>query len=83
MGVLGTLLRKRRAGEARLAWNLPNLCGPDALAVTSAGFADGAAMPAVHASKWIGGRELSPRRCCPAGPCGAAMPSRCAEPWRI
>ncbi len=35
MGVVGTLLRKRRAGQTRLAWNLPNLSGPQTLALTS------------------------------------------------
>jgi hypothetical protein len=27
MGVVGTLLKNRRAGEAHLAWNLPGLNG--------------------------------------------------------
>jgi hypothetical protein len=31
MGVVGTLLKNRRAGEAKLAWNLPNLSAPDTL----------------------------------------------------
>lgn len=61
MGVVGTLLKNRRAGETRLAWNLPNLAGPQTLAVTSAGFADGATIPVVHAGKRAGGQEQSPQ----------------------
>ncbi len=61
MGIVGALLKNRRAGQARLAWNLPNLEGPDTLAVTSAAFADGAAIPAEHAGKRAGGSELSPQ----------------------
>lgn len=61
MGVVGTLLKNRRAGQARLAWNLPSLSGPDTLTVTSAGFADGAPIPLEHAAKRAGGQELSPQ----------------------
>jgi hypothetical protein len=31
MGVAGTLLKNSRAGEAKLAWNLPNLSAPETL----------------------------------------------------
>ena len=41
MGVMGTLLKNRRAGEAKLAWNLPNLSAPETLVLTSDAFADG------------------------------------------
>jgi hypothetical protein len=60
MGIVGTLLRNRRAGESRLAWNLPSMSGPQTLTVTSAAFEDGAAIPAVHAGKRVGGRNESP-----------------------
>ena len=36
MGVVGTLLKNRRAGEAHLAWNLHSLGGPETLEVRSA-----------------------------------------------
>jgi len=60
MGVVGTLLKNRRAGEARLAWNLPALSGPQTLTVTSAAFADGAPIPVEHADKRVGGGSVSP-----------------------
>jgi Raf kinase inhibitor-like YbhB/YbcL family protein len=60
MGVLGTLLKHRRAGEANLAWNLANLAGPDTLILTSEAFGNGEAIPAEHAGKRAGGRNLSP-----------------------
>jgi len=60
MGVVGTLLKNRRAGEAHLAWNLPGLSGPETLEVRSAAFGDGAAIPVQHAGKRAGGRNLSP-----------------------
>jgi hypothetical protein len=55
MGIVGTLLRNRRAGEAHLAWNLPGLAGPQTLELRSEAFADGAAMPAAQAGE-AGGR---------------------------
>jgi Raf kinase inhibitor-like YbhB/YbcL family protein len=60
MGVLGMLLKNRRAGEAKLAWNLPNLTGPQTLALTSEAFGDEEAIPARHAGKRSGGQDLSP-----------------------
>lgn len=72
MGVVGTLLKNRRAGETRLAWNLPNLTGPETLAVTSAAFADGAAIPVVHAGTRAGGREQSPQLGWDAPPAGTS-----------
>ena len=57
MGVVGTLLKNRRAGEAKLAWNLPNLSAPETLVLTSDAFADGEAIPAENAGKRAGGRE--------------------------
>ena len=60
MTLLGTLLKNRRAGEAHLAWNLPNLQGPELLSVTSQHFAEGGSIPLAHASKLIGGDDRSP-----------------------
>ena len=57
MGVVGTLLKNRRAGQARLAWNLPSLSGLDTLPVTSAGFADGAAIPPALAPGALSARD--------------------------
>ena len=50
MGVVGTLLKNRRAGEAKLAWNLPNLSAPETLA-DQRRVRDGEAIPAEHAGK--------------------------------
>jgi hypothetical protein len=72
MGVVGTLLKNRRAGEANLAWNLPALSGPQTLEVTSAAFADGAAIPVEHAGKRAGGRQVSPPLSWTAPPPGTA-----------
>lgn len=72
MSVVGTLLRNRRAGEARLAWNLPALNGPQTLELTSPAFADGAAIPVENAAKRAGGRNLSPQLGWGAVPTGTA-----------
>lgn len=61
MGVVGTLLKNRRAGQTRLAWHMANLTGPDTLTVTSTAFADGATIPVEHAGARAGGRETSPQ----------------------
>jgi phosphatidylethanolamine-binding protein (PEBP) family uncharacterized protein len=60
MTLLGKLLINRRAGEADLAWNLPNLNGPESLTLTSPDFADGGPIPLEHAGKRIGGKDRSP-----------------------
>ncbi|MDF3293690.1 YbhB/YbcL family Raf kinase inhibitor-like protein [Streptomyces silvisoli] len=60
MAVLGKLLKNRRAGNADLAWNAPNLAGGDELTLTSPDFAHEATIPVVHAGKRIGGEDLSP-----------------------
>lgn len=70
MGIVGALLKSRRAGEAKLAWNLPNLTGPQTLALTSGAFGDGEAIPADHAGKRAGGRNLSPQLAWSAPPEG-------------
>ncbi|MDI5963486.1 YbhB/YbcL family Raf kinase inhibitor-like protein [Streptantibioticus silvisoli] len=60
MAVLGRLLKNRRAGEAGLAWNTPNLAGPETLRVTSADFEHEATLPVAHAGKRSGGQNTSP-----------------------
>ena len=72
VGIMGTLLKNRRAGETGLAWNRPALAGPETLTVTSPAFTDGAAIPAEHAAKRIGGRETSPPLDWTPAPDGAA-----------
>ncbi|HXC81771.1 MAG TPA: YbhB/YbcL family Raf kinase inhibitor-like protein [Trebonia sp.] len=72
MGVVGTLLKNRRAGETRLAWNLPGLRGPETLELTSEAFGDGQAIPAEHAGKRAGGRNVSPPLAWTAPPPGTA-----------
>ena len=60
MALLGKLLKGRRAGESGLAWNSPNLTGEDTLALSSPDFGSEGTIPTVHASKRIGGKDLSP-----------------------
>jgi phosphatidylethanolamine-binding protein (PEBP) family uncharacterized protein len=36
MAILGTMLKYKRAGEAKLAWNSPALAGPDTIVLRSA-----------------------------------------------
>jgi phosphatidylethanolamine-binding protein (PEBP) family uncharacterized protein len=72
MGVVGTLLKNRRAGETHLAWNLPGLLGPETLEVRSEAFGDGEAIPAEHAGKRAGGRNVSPPLAWTAPPPGTA-----------
>ena len=45
MSSVGTLLKHRRADEARLAWNLLVLARPETLRLSSAAFTDGAPIP--------------------------------------
>jgi Raf kinase inhibitor-like YbhB/YbcL family protein len=72
MGILGTLLKNRRAGETHLAWNLPTLSGPPTLTLTSEAFRDGEAIPVEHAGKRAGGRNTSPPLAWSAAPSGTA-----------
>jgi hypothetical protein len=58
---LGTLLKNRRAGDTRSAWNRPNLQGPELLTVTSQDFEEGGPIPTEHAARRAGGKNLSPR----------------------
>ncbi|MEV5711341.1 YbhB/YbcL family Raf kinase inhibitor-like protein [Actinoallomurus sp. NPDC052274] len=73
MAVLGKLLKNRRAGQAGLAWNAPNLAGADTLALSSPDFEHEATIPAVHAAKRAGGADLSPALTWTAVPEGTAQ----------
>ena len=67
MTLLGTLFKNCRAGETHLAWNLQNLQAPELLSVISQNFDDGGPIPLPHASKLIGGEDLSPHLTCLQG----------------
>ncbi|HEY3506139.1 MAG TPA: YbhB/YbcL family Raf kinase inhibitor-like protein [Actinocatenispora sp.] len=73
MAVVGKLLRNRRAGQAGLAWNRPNLAGPATITLTSPDFAHEADIPTVHAGKRVGGRDLSPALAWTGVPDGTAQ----------
>ncbi|MFJ3712806.1 YbhB/YbcL family Raf kinase inhibitor-like protein [Streptomyces sp. NPDC090053] len=73
MTLLGRLLKNRRAGETHVAWNLPNLQGPELLALTSQHFGDGDTMPLEHCAKNIGGEDLSPHLAWTPPPPGTAQ----------
>src|ERR1700741_1164228 len=60
MAILGTLLKHVRAGEARLAWNLPALAGPETIDLHSADFRHDGTMPVSHTGRRVGGQNLSP-----------------------
>ncbi|GAB3989300.1 YbhB/YbcL family Raf kinase inhibitor-like protein [Actinoallomurus acanthiterrae] len=60
MAVIGKMLKNRRAGQTGLAWNSSNLAGADTLTLTSPDFENEETLPTVHASKRIGGKDLSP-----------------------
>jgi Raf kinase inhibitor-like YbhB/YbcL family protein len=71
--MLGRLLKNRRAGQARLAWNTPNLAGAETLTLTSPAFADEETIPVVHAGKRAGGTDLSPALAWSTAPEGTAQ----------
>lgn len=73
MTLLGRLLSNSRAGETHMAWNLPNLQGPELLTLTSQHFSHGGAMPLEHGAKHIGGDDLSPQLAWTALPPGTAQ----------
>ncbi|MEY9842971.1 YbhB/YbcL family Raf kinase inhibitor-like protein [Streptacidiphilus sp. MAP5-3] len=60
MAILGTLLKNKRAGEAQLAWNLPQLTGRETIDLSSHDFAHGGDIPQRHAGRRAGGENLSP-----------------------
>jgi Raf kinase inhibitor-like YbhB/YbcL family protein len=71
--VVGKLLKNRRAGDAGLAWNAPNLAGSDTLALTSPDFRHEATIPRVHVAKRAGGDDLSPALRWTSVPAGTAQ----------
>ena len=73
MTLLGRLLNNRRAGETHLAWNLPNLAGPESLTLTSRDFSDGGSMALEQCAKTIGGNDTSPQLSWTARPPGTAQ----------
>jgi Raf kinase inhibitor-like YbhB/YbcL family protein len=60
MAILGTLLKNKRAGEAKLAWNSPALAGPETLDLRSTDVEHNGTIPAAHAGRRVGGENLSP-----------------------
>lgn len=60
MAILGTLLKNKRAGDTKLAWNLPALAGPETLVLESTAFAHDGGIPKLHAGKLVGGKDRSP-----------------------
>ncbi|WAL64515.1 YbhB/YbcL family Raf kinase inhibitor-like protein [Amycolatopsis cynarae] len=52
--------KKRRAGMAGLAWNSPDLAAARTLVLGSPDFDHEGTIPTVHASKRVGGEDLSP-----------------------
>jgi Raf kinase inhibitor-like YbhB/YbcL family protein len=58
--LLGRLLRNRRAGNSKLAWNQPGLQAPDTITLTSPAFADGREMPVGSAGKGVGANVSPP-----------------------
>lgn len=73
MAVLGSLLKNRRAGQAHLAWNTPNLAGADTLGLASPDFEHEGAIPVAHASRRVGGNDLSPALTWSEGPADTAQ----------
>jgi hypothetical protein len=69
---IGKLLKNKRADESLMAWNRPNLAGPETLALTSEAFEDGGPLPLPHAGRRIGGADLSPDLAWPEVPVGTA-----------
>lgn len=55
------MLQNRRAGHTYLAWNLPNLYGPELLTLTSEDFTDGDPIPLPHGGSRVGSSNSSPR----------------------
>jgi Raf kinase inhibitor-like YbhB/YbcL family protein len=60
MAWIGRVLKNRRAGQRKLAWNASNLAGPETLKLTSPDFAFDGTIPLIHISSRIGGKDVSP-----------------------
>jgi phosphatidylethanolamine-binding protein (PEBP) family uncharacterized protein len=56
-----------------MAWNLPNLHGPETLTLTSRHFGDGGAIPLEHCARTAGGADLSPHLAWTPLPAGTAQ----------
>ena len=53
-GLIGRLLKNRRAGHDKLSWNRPDLQGPETIHLTSSSFDHQAHMPIWTAGKGVG-----------------------------
>jgi Raf kinase inhibitor-like YbhB/YbcL family protein len=73
MAWIGRVLKNRRAGQAKLAWNAPNLAGPDTLNVTSPDFKHEGTIPVIHIASRLGGKDVSPELDWSAAPEGTAQ----------
>lgn len=60
MPSIGALFKNVRAGQSKLAWNLPALSTVEDLALTSSDFQHESAIPKAHVAKRIGGTNQSP-----------------------
>jgi Raf kinase inhibitor-like YbhB/YbcL family protein len=73
MAWLGRVLKNRRAGQSKLAWNAPNLAGPDTLKLTSPDFEFECTIPMICISHRVGGEDVSPELNWPTAPEGTAQ----------
>jgi phosphatidylethanolamine-binding protein (PEBP) family uncharacterized protein len=60
MAILGTVLKNKRAGEAKPAWNFPALAGPETLDLRSTNIEHNGTILAAHVGRRVGGQNLSP-----------------------
>jgi Raf kinase inhibitor-like YbhB/YbcL family protein len=56
-GLIGRLLKTRRAGHDKLSWNRPDLQAPETIRLKSTSFDHGAHMPVWTAGKGVGGNR--------------------------
>lgn len=73
MAWLGRITKNRRAGQSKLAWNAPNLAGPDTLKLTSPDFEFEGTIPMIHVSHRVGGKDVSPELDWSPAPDGTAQ----------
>jgi Raf kinase inhibitor-like YbhB/YbcL family protein len=71
--LLGTLLKNKRAGETKLAWNLPALAGPAGITLRSTAFEPEGTIPQANAGKRAGGQNQSPQLSWAGVPAGTAQ----------
>ena len=72
MRPVGGLLKNMRAGQDDLAWNSPNLAGPEALNLRSPDVPAESTMPREHVARRAGGDNVSPPLAWDEGPAGTA-----------